>query len=266
MIGGGTTDGNYLFTNDDEACEGKWIDMFMFQGISTDVEYRNHGVVAAASGSRYYGSGTNETVYAGCWETDTNNANPSTNGGIYISNGLSYTWKPLTYEEWEYILEERPGATVGDTDGWRFSRVTVAGIQGLLLFPDNLVWKTSGSKNVNDTDNTDLDAVAVAAGLPEDNCTVGETTYDFERSYSSEQWITMEKAGIVFIPSAGVIDDLKTYKSGFGRYWTGNAGGITGEAYILGFESTRIYFGGYKRNYCRCVRLARAYDPSEDED
>lgn len=82
-------------------------------------------------------------------------------------------WRTLRKDEWEYLLGSRANASQLRSLG------KVAGVQGLILLPDE--WQlpagVSFTPNMNNTNTND---------------------------YTAAQWATMEAAGAVFLPAAGV--------------------------------------------------------------
>lgn len=101
--------------------------------------------------------------------------NPIVNGGN--QPGL---WRTLAYDEWKYLLEERPGASS------KCLGAMVNGIGGLVLLPDNWAWP-AGLYAV-----CVIDGLTPAAGL--------DTRYAI---FNQTQWEVMETAGAVFLPMAG---------------------------------------------------------------
>ncbi|MBR6355190.1 MAG: hypothetical protein IKS01_05345, partial [Paludibacteraceae bacterium] len=109
-----------------------------------------------------------------------------------IGNDPAGTWRTLTYEEWEYMLNKRPNyaqlrglATVND-------------VPGCVLLPDN--W-------------------SIPAGM-----SFVSSSYQASFSnnvYSVAQWEKMENAGAVFFPAAGNRVNKSIFDvSEWGDYWT----------------------------------------------
>lgn len=92
--------------------------------------------------------------------------------GIYnrISNGgdREGMWRTLSVYEWDYLLTKRPNAWLLRTQG------SIDGVHGIILLPDNWLER-------------------------------GFDTLDYTKVYffASDQWNVMERAGAVFLPSAG---------------------------------------------------------------
>lgn len=248
-VGNAVDAGNYLLATGSEDCVGKWVDLFTWQGESVAAGYRAHGLVnwdADNNGGydTWYGRERLEEVYSGCWD------------GLSIANGGGYNWRPLSKDEWEYILSYRKTSKLGSVSNARNARVTVAGINGLLLFPDNIgsVWNTTtmGSypSDINNDDETAGRMVAYTWGTDE---------------YTADQMVEMANVGIVFLPCtgyrSGAVIPINTTFREFGYYWS-KSGSITRNKTIyaeyLRFASRDVNVTDcWKRQIGRAVRLAR---------
>lgn len=103
---------------------------------------------------------------------------------------LGQRWRTLTWEEWYYLLVERPHA-----DELR-GQATVNNVHGYILLPDD--WKQSNKIPFTPDPN---------------NWTTNE--------YNDKQWKKMEEAGAVFLPAAGFRSDREVSTVGaFGFYWS----------------------------------------------
>lgn len=266
-----------LFANGNDDCIGQWIDLFSWQGNSVSIENRYQGIVStpydrsrksatpnpetskydapcATDIPAWHGDVVNEDLYAGCWTTDINNSSSPTDGKIYISNGGDYTWRVLSKDEWNYILTERETGELNGTSHARFSRATVSGMNGLLIFPDNIndaLWETTG-----------------IATKPKDiNCQ--QAKYDSKQpnyiEYSGADMIAMANIGIVFLPNAGCASgpSMLAYNT-IGYYWTNSGSKVNardkgeyGAWYINVHYTQNTSVAQYARNASRSVRLAR---------
>ncbi len=148
-----------------------------------------------------WGTGNNPTL------SSTDNSDYSTFvdwGTNSISNGGEQTnsWRTLSRDEWDYILNGRSGAAM------KYGTCSVNGIYGIVLLPDN--WEQP-------------------AGV---NFTSG---YNYlQNNFSLAQWCTMEAAGAVFLPSAGDRYSNIYTEGDDGNYWTST---IFSEA-----EASDVYF------------------------
>lgn len=275
VVGAVPGNANDLFAQGNDACIDQWIDLFYWQGNSVSNANRHHGIVSstddrarknatkdpetnkynricATDVPAWSGNVPGEELYTGCWD------------GLTISNGGEYTWRVLSKAEWDYILLERETNELNGVSDARFSRATVSGINGLLIFPDNIsdaLWETTG-----------------IATKPKDiNCQ--QTAYDSTQpnyvEYSGADMIAMSNIGIVFLPNAGWIRGKGSMGSfnTIGYYWvkdswptgedTGsgvNASGARGEygAYYVNVHNTqKTQVAQWSRAVGRSVRLAR---------
>jgi hypothetical protein len=115
--------------------------------------------------------------------------NAISNGGNTENSG----WRTLSREEWTYLMEGRVTAS-----GIRFANACVDGTNGMLLFPDD--WE--GSYTINDPNHY---------------------TADFtDNTVSSADWTSLQTAGVVFLPAAGVrAEGTQTaYIQTGGMYWS----------------------------------------------
>ena len=118
--------------------------------------------------------------------------NPIVNGGNQMA-----TWRSLTSNEWNYILNSRANANMLKT------LATVNNMKGLILLPDD--W--SGTTV---------------------NMTITLTSYE-TNNYVVSDWQTLEAAGAVFLPAAGKRDGVTVNgTSSLGDYWSSTR--ITGQS------------------------------------
>ena len=154
-----------------------------------------------------------------------------------LVSDLGEGWSTLSKDEWDYLLNERTNAANLK------SLATVAGVQGLILLPDD--W----------TDET-------PAG-----------------TFTAEEWATLEKDGAVFLPTAGQmtqIYDQTEYVTTTtvsndgveGFYWTStpfddNAGL---NAYVLNFSATNATpETDVNRRIASAVRLVKEVEAKKPE-
>lgn len=112
------------------------------------------------------------------------------------------TWRTLSYDEWNYLLNNRNNAS--SLKGV----AQVNGINGLILLPDNwicpagLTFKSGFHSNYNDVDY-----------------------YAEYQSFTSEQWSKLESAGAVFLPAAGFRFGINVSVVQYsGYYWSATEG------------------------------------------
>ena len=181
------------------------------------------------------------------WSTSTTNFGVSTstdweNGysGSFVDWGTNQigadapnTWRTLTYDEWNYLLNNRNNA---------FSLCGVAqvnGVNGLILLPDN--W-------------------TCPAGVTFKSCfhsSYGDLYYAAYQTFTADQWSKLEKSGAIFLPAAGYrIGTSVYYVQDFGYYWSATEGSSC-EADDLCFWSAGAYMLSNDRSHGRSVRLVK---------
>lgn len=132
-----------------------------------------------------------------------------------IPNDGDFTWRTLTKAEWMYVLGSRNSSP-------RYAQATVAGVGGLIIFPDNYA-HPSGVAAINNADSA---------------CTgYADNTFD------AATWSVLEGVGCVFLPAAGRRGETSgtvVYNVGVeGGYWSSTANGRTG-AYHLSFSGGNV--------------------------
>lgn len=231
-VGDGASTGNEYFVHTpNDNCIGKWVDLFVWQGNSATSTKSNGLIALSGANVEYTGNEANESLYDDCWS------------GLSISNGGGYDWRPLTGEEMNYIANTRTGLTIGDISNARFVRATLAGIDGMILFPDSCSWNTStmgdAPSSINATGNL---------AWPQN-----------ERSAS--QFASMILEGMVFLPLAGY-HTTSTIGASIGCYWCGtsdlaNNGANADRLQFRGSNKTGVTVGGFVRYAAGSVRLVR---------
>ena len=92
------------------------------------------------------------------------------------------TWRTLSKDEWDYLLNTRANADL------LCGIAQVSGVNGLIFLPDN--W-------------TCPSGVTFKSGFQGKRCADCYVAY---QSFTNEQWLKMEKTGAVFLPAAAVRD------------------------------------------------------------
>ena len=155
--------------------------------------------------------------------------------GVYnaISNGGNQTnqWRTLTGGsdgEWEYVFDTR-----STTSGIRYAKAQVAGVNGVILLPDD--WSTS----TYSLTNTNTSGASFSSNV-----------------VSASQWTTLENAGAVFLPAAGYRYGTTVSSVGsYGHYWSASCGGYSG-AWCVNFGNGNLYPSSHDYRYDgQCVRL-----------
>ena len=110
-----------------------------------------------------------------------------------VINGGTQKWRTLGKDEWSYLLETRKTSS-----GVLFVMARVAGVNGLLLLPDD--WNSATFK-LNKTND--------ASAAFESN------------TITASQWSSLENAGVVFLPVCGSRTGSEVDDDGdHGHYWT----------------------------------------------
>lgn len=118
-------------------------------------------------------------------------------GNNQIGKDAPNTWRTLSKEEFEYLIDRRPNAA-------QLKGVAaVNGVNGLILLPDE--WECPAG-------------VSFKSGFAYS----GEEQYFAKyQSYTASEWQKMERAGAAFLPAAGYRLGCDVYESTYrGFYWT----------------------------------------------
>ena len=161
--------------------------------------------------------------------------------GVYnaISNGgnAAGVWRTLTNSELNYLLNSRNASTINGVSNARHARGKVAGVVGVILFPDSYthpVGVTAPTNiNINNANFTD-------------------------NNYSTSDWVAMQIAGAVFLPAAGYRYGTMVYNVGsYGALWSSTYYDYIGADGVDFGTSTLYTSHAYNRNYGFSVRLVR---------
>ena len=240
-VGSAQNAGNYLFANKSSLAIGQWVDFLTWQGTSVATEKRCQGLVSLSlDNEEYTGSVDNEDLYDTCWTTKA--------GGIIISNGGNYsTWRPFSIAEWVNLLDERSTFSLGGVSNARYTRATVAGVNGLMIFPDSdPSWNTE-----------------TMGTIPVYINSKANITWGNQNNYSAANYVAQRAAGIAFLPALGYRNKTSVGTPGIdGNYWSSNGSandfGYTKYAYYMGYYTGWVYSTNtLDRSYGFCVRLIR---------
>ena len=185
------------------------VDLF---GWSTSAT--NFGVSTSTDYDDYYGSFVD-------WGTNK------------IGNDAPNTWRTLTYDEWEYLLNNRPNAS--SLKGV----AQVNGVNGLILLPYS--W-------------TCPSGVTFKSGFHNN---YGVEYYAAYQTFTADQWSLLEAAGAVFLPAAGYRDSSNAgCVQVDGDYWSASKG-YGDDARCLGFRSDAASMYDCGRHIGQSVRLVK---------
>ena len=142
-------------------------------------------------------------------------------------------WRTLTTDEWGYVFTRR-----STSSGIRFAKARVAGMNGMILVPDDWSESIYVLHNTNNGDASHTSNIIDAA-----------------------QWATLEDAGAVFLPTAGYRYGNSVFEVGNGgNYWSASCyiEDDKIERFARGMYFDDGYFDpidGYDRYGGRSVRL-----------
>ena len=177
------------------------------------------------------------------WGTGDNSTNSSCDVSNYqsfvdwgtnqIGSDAHNTWRTLTKDEWDYLLNTRPNAKQ------LLGIAQVDGVNGLILLPDN--WMC-------------LTGITFKSGC---HSSYGSQYYANYQTFTVDQWSTLEAAGAVFLPAAG--SRLCDGDVGFGwdgRYWSSTPN-YSNFACCLYFNSSEVSMVFTNRDLGISVRLVQ---------
>ena len=148
-----------------------------------------------------------------------------------IQGDAANTWRTLSADEWEYLLEKRANAAQ------LYGVAKVDGVNGLIILPDAWVCP---------------EGIAFKHGLHQ----VQVDDYAVYQSFDAEMWQRMEDAGAVFLSASGFRDGITVEKSNLSGYYWSSTSVSQADAYRMYFYS---YYLGAKNTHSkyrgRAVRL-----------
>ena len=253
VAGGGTASGTWRFApnqwdtigarnrNISSSYSG-WIDLFGWGTSGWDngnyfyQPYNSsNSTPSPYTSSNGYGYGpTNRTTYTYSLLGSYTRADWGVYNAIYnpktSTTDAPGTWRTLTKDEWVYLLNTR-----STTSGVRYAKATVNGVPGLIIVPDN--WSTS-TYALNSTNTTNAAYTTNVISLA--------------------TWTTLENAGCVFLPAAGLRNGTGVSQVGSeGSYWSARSNG-TDLAYSVVFTGSGFYpSNGAGRCHGLSVRLVK---------
>ena len=180
------------------------------------------------------------------WSTSATNFGVSTSddyddySGSFVDWGTNQigadapnTWRTLTYDEWWYVVFDRPNAS--SLKGV----AQVNGVNGLIFLPDN--WTCPAG-------------VTFKSGFHSESSVEAYGQY---QTFSADQWSKLESAGAVFLPAAGdrLGSGVRRVRY-YGYYWSATEVS-SGSAGYLVFYSDVAGMNGNGRDYGLSVRLVK---------
>lgn len=152
-----------------------------------------------------------------------------------IGNDTSDTWRTLTDDEWDYLLNTRTNAS--DLSGV----AQVNGVNGLIFLPDTWVCP---------------EGITFKSGF---HSSYGAAYYAAYQTFTAEQWSKLESEGAVFLPSAGNRVGWNVgYVQYYGEYWSATEYyDVSNYALCLDFGSDGATTSGSGRILGLSVRLVK---------
>ena len=180
------------------------------------------------------------------WSTSATNFGVSTStddadySGSFVDWGTNQigadapnTWRTLTYDEWWYVLFDRPNAS--SLKGV----AQVNGVNGLIFLPDSWVCP---------------EGITFKSGFHSE---WGVDYYAAYQTFAAAEWSKLESAGAVFLPaSGGRAGSYGRYVQSNGSYWSATEYNSYIARY-LGFNSDVANIGNYIRYNGLSVRLVK---------
>ena len=187
-----------------------WLDLFGWSTSKT-----NFGVSTSTDYNDYSGSFVD-------WGTNK------------IGNDAPNTWRTLSYDEWYYVVFNRPNASS------LRGVAQVNGVNGLILLPDN--WTCPAGANFKSGFYSEYSVEA----------------YALYQTFTADQWSKLESAGAVFLPAAGYhrYGSIMYYVQKYGTYWSATES-YNYTAGFLYFESDEAFMSYNYHDYGFSVRLVK---------
>ncbi len=210
--------GETVCTNND--LTGPWIDLFGWVGASsTWTDAAMYGVTTSYDTDAANGYGTGTESLKSDW------------GKVF---GDDSPWRTLTGGddgEWKYLLDTR-----GGEGKVRYAKAQVAGVNGLIIVPDD--WKNESPYNLA-------------------SCNTANAAYT-SNVIPSDSWDSWETAGAVFLPAAGSRAGSSVSNAGsYGYYWSSTSPYKLGAYDVLFYSDDLSPVEGNYRYRGYSVRLVR---------
>ena len=208
-----------------------WIDLFGW------------GTSGWNCGNTYYrpwdsNNNNSDALYGPSGEHNLTGSYANSDWGYYnaISNGgnATHQWRTLTQGEWDYVFNTR-----NTSSGIRYAKAQVAGVNGVILLPDD--WSTSYySLNSTNSSGANFSSNVI----------------------SSSDWAnSLQSHGAVFLPAAGYRDGTSVYLVGSDGYYWSDSYNDSLSAWVVDFDDGYLYTGDANT---RCIGFSvRLVCPAE---
>lgn len=227
--------GNAAGNTAPSSSQSGWIDLFGW------------GTSGWNSGANCYQPWSTSNLYSdyypgGSYMNNLTGSYANADWGVYnpISNGGNQAgrWRVLTSDEWNYVFNERNASMVNGVVKARYARAKVAGVRGVILFPDSYMhpYGIAQPVAINETNNTGWDS----------------------NNYSASAFSLMQTAGAVFLPAAGFRSGIHVYNADFcGYYWSSSHfnGDVYDACFMKFFDNELNACSHMQRDYGLSVRL-----------
>ena len=143
------------------------------------------------------------------------------------------TWRTLSYDEWNYLLNTRTNAS--SLKGV----AQVNGVNGLIFLPDTWVCP---------------EGITFKSGFHSSH---GIYYYAAYQTFTAEQWSKLEAAGAVFLPASGnrFGSEVRNVQK-LGYYWSATEGNGDYAGYLYFYSDVASMYSN-NRNYGQSVRLVK---------
>ena len=212
-----------------------WIDLFGWGTSGFD-----HGALCYQPWS--VNCNDKDYLAYGQWSFNLNDQSGQADWGYNaISNGnnTTQTWRTLSYEEWQYLLDERISPS-----GIRYAKAKVNDFNGVILLPDS--WNESYYE-LNNFNQSDASF----------SCNV----------INASQWSTLEQYGAVFLPAAGYRHGIEIYNMNYSGGYRSSSVSSESNIWRLRFYDDGLCMDECEDSRCngqsvRLVYSSMVYDPS----
>lgn len=212
-----------------------WIDLFGWGTSGID-----HGALCYQPWS--VNCNDKDYLAYGQWSFNLNDQSGQADWGYNaISNGnnTTQTWRTLSYEEWQYLLDERTSPS-----GIRYAKAKVNDFNGVILLPDS--WNESYYE-LNNFNQSDASF----------SCNV----------INASQWSTLEQHGAVFLPAAGYRHGIEIYNVNYSGCYRSSSVSSESNIWRLRFFDEGLCMDECEDSRCngqsvRLVYSSMVYDPS----
>ena len=191
VVGSGNSQASLSYTG--------WIDLFGWGTSGYSIKYPYN----TSRDTTGYATGTSDIASTNYdWGVFNSIYNPITN-----STDSPGTWRTLTHNEWDYLLNTR-----STSSGIRYAKAVVNGMSGLIILPDN--WRSS----VYALSSTNTPGAAFTSN-----------------TITASNWATLESAGAIFLPAAGMRNNTSVVDVGLQAcYWTSSAVYTDAKMWLVG--------------------------------